>query len=439
MEVWDEALNLVATSVKLPHALERLDKARSGHEDICVALLDINAYGSIPHQSLLDALRGAGAGSLFVDLIAELYANNRTRSVAVDGITAPISMLVGICQGWPLSGLLFNLVVEPIIRIIQASQDTSPGMLQARIDHIEALASELDVALNPAKCRSLHLCAAHPVGTRPSRFTVAGAAIPTMADFDAQKFLGGRVGFRVLNDDVVNIIDQTIQRGTALLTSLLAPWQRLDAVRTFVFPGLNFMMRCGTLGKDHWTVIRTLRALQSAARDAVLRSKPNQGEVPQCMAADPTSSHFMHSGSFPRFADWRFIHKARLNLRPLNGACPWMTGRDQRCRACGYEKEALPHVLCHCMTPTMYTARHNSIAALLRTASRNRFTIIYENRPVGNTNLRPDLVMARGEEAIVLDVVAPSTTDQTPSLQPAPLKSPNMNPYVSISHNGTSA
>ncbi|XP_050037758.3 uncharacterized protein [Dermacentor andersoni] len=462
-------------------------------------------------------------------------------------------------------------------------------MLQARIDNIEALASEIGLSLNPNKCRSLHLSGAHPVGTRPSIFRVAGASIPAMADFDAQKFLGRPVGFRVLTDDV-NIIDQTIQRGTALLTSLLAPWQRMDAIRTFVFPGLNFMMRCGTLGKDDWQrlddelrpllkrtlylpsnaskgylygsprsgaaaiplaaelsdlcrvdnafnlltsadfevrdmasqglfevvstrlrrpveqrdfedylsgstegdfrapasqlrsawtearkasrrldvlwqlvpegiriicgekmltsshrkkVIRTLHALQSATRDEALYCKPNQGKVMQCVAADPVSSHFMHTGSlatrdealyckpnqgkvmqcvaadpvsshfmhtgsFTRFADWRFIHKAKLNLLPLNGASPWITGRDQRFRVCGYEKETLPHVLCHCMTNSvMYTAWHNSIVARLRTASRNRFTITYENRPVGNTNLRPDLVMVRGEAAIVLDVYCP--------------------------------
>lgn len=129
---------------------------------------------------------------------------------------------------------------------------TSPEALQAPIDRIEVLASELGLALNPAKCRAFHLSGVHPVATRPSSFTVAGTTIPTMAEFDAQKFLGRPVGFRILNEDI-NIIDQAIQRGTALLTSMLvAPWQRLDAVRTFVFPGLNFMMRCGTLGKDDW-------------------------------------------------------------------------------------------------------------------------------------------------------------------------------------------
>ncbi|XP_054921177.2 uncharacterized protein [Dermacentor andersoni] len=43
---------------------------------------------------------------------------------------------------------------------------------------------------------------------------------------------------------------------------MLAPWQRLDAVKTFVFPALNFAMRCGSLGKAEWSRLdTTLRPL----------------------------------------------------------------------------------------------------------------------------------------------------------------------------------
>nr|XP_054921138.1 uncharacterized protein LOC129381906 [Dermacentor andersoni] len=184
--------------------------------------------------------------------------------------------------------------------------------------------------------------------------------------------------------------------------------RRLDVLWQLDPEGVRITCSDKTLTSSHRRkVIRTLRAIQSTARDNARHNKPNQGNVMQCKAADPASSHFMHTGSFTRFADWRFIHEARLNLLPLNGASPWLTGRDQRCRVCGYAKESLPHVLCDCMARSaMYTARHN-IVARLRTASRNRFAIASENRTVGNTNLRPDVVLVRGEEAIILDVCCP--------------------------------
>lgn len=39
------------------------------------------------------------------------------------------------------------------------------------------------------------------------------------------------------------------------MNSMLAPWQRLDAVKTFLFPALNFAMRMGAYGKDEWKKI----------------------------------------------------------------------------------------------------------------------------------------------------------------------------------------
>ncbi|KAL1415260.1 hypothetical protein MTO96_029530 [Rhipicephalus appendiculatus] len=91
-----------------------------------------------------------------------------------------------------------------------------------------------------------------------------------------------------------------------------------------------------------------------------------------CVSADRASAHFMRTGAFTHFADWRFIHRARLNLLPLNGAVMWgAADRDQRCRTCGYPRETLPHVLCHCMARSvMYVARHNAVVARLRKEGR---------------------------------------------------------------------
>lgn len=36
-----------------------------------------------------------------------------------------------------------------------------------------------------------------------------------------------------------------------------------------------------------------------------------------------------------------------------------------------------------------------------------RFTVIGENNAMGNTGLRPDLVISRGEEAIIIDIACP--------------------------------
>ncbi|KAL1415327.1 hypothetical protein MTO96_029598 [Rhipicephalus appendiculatus] len=82
-----------------------------------------NACGSVPHRALLDALRGSGAGDVFTALIADLYRDNQTVLIAAEGVSEPVSIAAGLRQGCPLSGLLFNLVVDPVIRRVQDDGD----------------------------------------------------------------------------------------------------------------------------------------------------------------------------------------------------------------------------------------------------------------------------------------------------------------------------
>ncbi|XP_075530167.1 uncharacterized protein LOC142563503 [Dermacentor variabilis] len=53
------------------------------------------------------------------------------------------------------------------------------------------------------------------------------------------------------------------------------------------------------------------------------------------------------------------------------------------------------------------TERHNAIVARIRKAALGRFTVTAENQVVGTTPHKPELVLARGEEALILDVCCP--------------------------------
>ncbi|KAL1415323.1 hypothetical protein MTO96_029594 [Rhipicephalus appendiculatus] len=131
-----------------------------------------------------------------------------------------------------------------------ASTRPSPG-LQRRIDRVEVLATSLGLALNSSKCTSLHMSRVTPVGMRPVQVTVSGATILAIRDHTAQRFLGSPAGFQLVHTDG-SIADTAINQARTILSSMLAPWQRLDAVRTFVYPALNFAMRCGVLSKTLW-------------------------------------------------------------------------------------------------------------------------------------------------------------------------------------------
>jgi hypothetical protein len=63
-------------------------------------------------------------------------------------------------------------------------------------------------------------------------------------------FLGKPIGFAVCPP--TSTINGHIAKAKTILGSVLAPWQKLDALRTFFFPSLQFSMRMGMLPKSDW-------------------------------------------------------------------------------------------------------------------------------------------------------------------------------------------
>jgi hypothetical protein len=81
---------------------------------------------------------------------------------------------------------------------------------------------------------------------------------------------------------------------------------------------------------------------------ARLLAKPDKGKVFEYISASHLSKHFLRTGTNTRFCDWRFVHRARLGVVPLNASMRWGPRNDLRCRRCGLQSETLPHVLKHC-------------------------------------------------------------------------------------------
>ncbi|KAL1443530.1 hypothetical protein MTO96_045976, partial [Rhipicephalus appendiculatus] len=527
-----------------------------------------NAYGSVAHQALVDAVRGAGAGEAFTAIVEELYRANTTCVVAAAGTTEPINIGAGLRQGCPLSCLLFNMVVNPVIRAVQGgarqhnilayADDLTllaedPATLQCRLNVVTALSDRLGLRLKPAKCRTLHLSGRHAVGTRPTTFTVGGRPGPGTGGLRGAPVPGATCGVQGTSgpDDgrrghpsrqtaallhahpmaeagcnqnvsvsspqlchaggpcqqrkVVSLgrgaspADQEdpVRAGPSLKRvcvrertcrhcrdpSCIGAQRHLPSGRGLQAPvvdrsggpgaseggarpgsvevaaatggdgghqGLPLGRHGGRLPADCDPAavcldggpqglpspLRRLGAVRPGrphdlrgghgvsgepqqadqdppghpqpGPDRSLQDKPSQGKAMACVAADLANSHFMRSGRYTRFKEWRFIHRARLNLLPLKGTRTWVPAADKRCRRCGYGEETLPHVLCHCMRQSRaMTERHNAIVARLKKAALGRYTVIGENQQVGVPGLRPDLVLARGEEALVLDVCCP--------------------------------
>ncbi|KAE8740558.1 hypothetical protein FOCC_FOCC013922 [Frankliniella occidentalis] len=145
-----------------------------------------------------------------------------------------------------------------------------------------------------------------------------------------------------------------------------------------------------------------------------LVSKPDQGKVYAATCRDPASNHFYGSGQQMRFCDWRFIHRARLGVLPLNGCVRGIAGRDRSCRACGHPDETTAHVLNHCFArhSLAINNRHRAILKdVLEVMSEDvRRNTRVERCIAGSGSAdKPDIVVMNNttKTALIVDICCP--------------------------------
>ncbi|GFR03041.1 retrovirus-related Pol polyprotein from type-1 retrotransposable element R2 [Trichonephila clavata] len=152
---------------------------------------------------------------------------------------------------------------------------------------------------------------------------------------------------------------------------------------------------------------KTTNRLSNTWTNARKASARQKGKAMDCVALSPASTHFLTEGKFTRFADWRFVHKARLNLVPLNANKSWRDPQEKLCRRCGRWEETLPHVINHCpMHSAAWQKRHNAVLKRVQNAVAFKGKVISVNQAV-DKGLRPDLVAEVGGELFIIDITIP--------------------------------
>lgn len=239
-----------------------------------IASLDVGkAFDSVAHPSIFHLLEQYGFPKGFVNCIKDLYSNSYTYLQGDNWRSGKITPTVGVKQGDPLSPLLFNLIIDGLLRSL-------PNHIAARIDEtpINALAFADDLvlaastkeglqellnnastylhscglSLNPAKCATISI-QGQPKQRRtvivPSAFTVDNSRLPSLRRTDTLKYLGlvfdcnGRLG-----DLPKTALQDQLNK---LTRAPLKPQQRLHALRTVLIPRLYHQITLSQIRRSY--------------------------------------------------------------------------------------------------------------------------------------------------------------------------------------------
>ncbi len=97
-----------------------------------VVFLDLSdAFNSVRHEAIFDALQQSNCPPNIIQLIRSLYENCSTYPANLSGrkICQDIPVSKGVKQGCPLSALLFNLVLEPVLRKLTTDSTVCLGYM----------------------------------------------------------------------------------------------------------------------------------------------------------------------------------------------------------------------------------------------------------------------------------------------------------------------
>jgi hypothetical protein len=236
---------------------------------LSIVWLDLTkAFDTIPLDLIWTSCARKGIAPEFIQLLKDSFDGthlNFFSRLSAEPIT--VFPTRGIKQGCPISPILFNIGIDALLFNLR---NTVPGISfgPCSANHL-CFADDLVLfANNPAEMRALlsecerfavqtHMtfsipkCATLCLERRPSSnqnhfvnpgYYLQGALIPALTKVtDSYKYLGLDKSF--YRNSISSAIDDLTRKAKLLFSSPLAPWDKVDAYRKFVFPTITYILQ----------------------------------------------------------------------------------------------------------------------------------------------------------------------------------------------------
>jgi hypothetical protein len=262
---------------------ELFHDARRNNKELVITAVDFtNAFGSVPHELILSAMKQRNCPEWTRNIVRDMYTNASSYIELAGDKSQPISWKKGVKQGCPLSPLLFNLCLEPLIQtiktvnkgygayvdidentrvenLIQAYADDvalisqKPEGIKAMLKTLETFTKWAKMDVNVKKCTtaSYLLDQDHHRYSLTQNLKFNNQEIPNLTLNQSIKYLGTALSARrnVKLNATNYKFDEMKVLVHKILNSPLLTVQKIDAIKTFVIPCFDFLMLNGDLSR----------------------------------------------------------------------------------------------------------------------------------------------------------------------------------------------
>ena len=286
---------------------ELITHAKRTNSKCVLTAIDLtNAFGSVPHQLIFDTLKQKGFGSTFRAIIEDLYANSET-SIEVKGQRSEaIKIRRGVIQGCPLSPLLFNCCIDPLLThlerfnfedgitleynngpftvtaqayaddlvLISKSKEAAENMINA----LTTYCNRTSLIIAPKKCISI----VEGYEEVP-QLSIAGNVLSVIKSGEAIKYLGapitGRKSTKFAQSDT--LIEDARNKTKLVFNSQLSLSQKVHAVKSYILPTLDYILTNSSCK------VSSLARLDSFIRGMIMKGAETQ-RIPKEFAHIPS-------------------------------------------------------------------------------------------------------------------------------------------------------
>lgn len=294
--------------------LENIMKgAKSNKKELAVVFVDLaKAFDSIGHKMLTVGLKRMGIPNRFIHLVQSLYTGNTTVIEGDKTATEPIPIKRGVKQGDPLSPLLFNITMDPLICSLEQAQmgvtlthnnrriscsslafaddiailsDSYAGMT-ANMKILQSFCQNTGLQINIKKTAGFH-CKPYRktfLYNTQEKWKINGEPVNHIQPGELEKYLGARIDpwAGVTEDNWSVKLNTWI---SSLKETDLKPTQRLEILKTHMIPRIYYHLILTEASQN--TVVKLDNIIKKAVKeilhlpadttDGILYSKNKDG------------------------------------------------------------------------------------------------------------------------------------------------------------------